>query len=64
MVEDREAGDEVRYHAIGQTASGLLLLTVFVDRSEDDREIFRIISAREASKYEQRTYADQFEERN
>jgi uncharacterized protein (DUF4415 family) len=32
-----------------------------VDRS-DGREIIRIISAREADKYEQRTYANQFEE--
>ncbi len=49
---------------VGRAASGLLLLTVFVDRSEDDREIIRIISAREANQYEQRTYTCQIEKGN
>ena len=39
--------DEMRYHAIGHTAAGPLLLTVFVDRSDDKKEIIRIISAGE-----------------
>ena len=64
VVEDREMDDEMRYHAIGHTAAGPLLLTVFVDRSDDKKEIIRIISAREAEKYEQRAYARQFEERH
>ena len=50
------------YQAIGHGTGGPLLLTVFVDRSREDRKIIRIISAREANKYEQRAYADQFEE--
>lgn len=69
VVEDCELEDEIRYQALGHAGlephlsrAGALLLTVFVDRSDDDREIIRIISAREADKYEQRTYANQFEE--
>ena len=56
VVEDCEFEGDVRYQAIGHAGSGgSLLLTVFVDRSEDDRETIRIISAREADQYEQRT---------
>jgi uncharacterized protein len=64
VVEDREVEGELRYHAIGNAGSGPLLLTVFADRSDNNREIIRIISAREADHYEQRTYASQFEEGN
>jgi hypothetical protein len=64
VVEDCEVDGEIRYHALGRAGSGPLLLTVFVDRSDDDQEIIRIISAREADQYEQRTYAGQFEEGN
>jgi uncharacterized DUF497 family protein len=46
------------------TGSGPLLVAVFVDRSYDDKEIIRIISAREEEQYEQRTYTRQFEEGN
>lgn len=62
IVEDCEVEGEVRYQAIGRGAASPLLLTVFVDRSNENREMIRIISAREANKYEQRAYADQFEE--
>ncbi len=64
VVEDCEFENEIRYHALGHAGPGLVLLTVFVDRSTDDQEIIRIISAREANQYEQRTYANQFEEGN
>jgi uncharacterized DUF497 family protein len=64
VVEDCEFESEVRYHALGYAGSGPLLLTVFADRSHDDREIIRIISAPEADQYEQRTYVNQFEEEN
>jgi len=40
--------------------SKLLLLVVFVDRSDEEQEIIHIISARKAEEYEQRTYASQF----
>jgi uncharacterized DUF497 family protein len=62
IVEDCDVDDETRYLAIGHTDSGPLVVAVFVDRSDEDREIIRIISAREAEQYEQRAYADQFEE--
>jgi uncharacterized DUF497 family protein len=61
---DPEAGDELRYHALGRSRSEILLLVVFVDRSDETGEIIRIISAREANKYEQRAYADQFKKGN
>jgi uncharacterized DUF497 family protein len=64
VVEDCEVEDELRYHALGHAESVTLLLVVFVDRSDDGREIIRIVSAREADKYEQRTYSDQFKEGN
>jgi uncharacterized DUF497 family protein len=65
VVEDCEVEGEIRYHAPGHINTGLtLVLVVFVDRSDIDREVIRIISAREADQYEQRTYADQFESGN
>jgi uncharacterized protein len=64
ILEDCEEDNEVRYHAIGYTGSGPLLVAVFVDRSDDEKEIIRIISAGEAEQYEQRTYTRQFEEGN
>ena len=51
---------EQRYGIIGLTASVVLLLVVFVDRTEADIEIVRIISARKADDYERRAYEDQF----
>jgi uncharacterized DUF497 family protein len=61
VIEDCEFGDEVRFRATGHTVCGPLLVAVFVDRSVEGHEIIRIISAREADKYEQSAYADQFE---
>ena len=64
VVEDRDADGEIRYHAIGHGTAGPVLVTVFEDRSSDDVEVIRIISAREAERYEQRAYTRQFEEGN
>jgi len=64
VVEDSEIEDELRYQALGKSGSGLLIVAIFVDRSTDEREIIRIISARKAEQYEQRTYASQFQEGN
>jgi uncharacterized DUF497 family protein len=64
VTEDCEVGSEIRYHAIGYPRSGLLLAVVFVDRSEQGREIVRIVSARKADAYEQGAYSDQFTQRN
>jgi uncharacterized protein len=60
VVQDCEIEGEIRYHAIGYAASHRLLTVVFVDRSQEDREIIHIISARKAEAYEQSTYSDQF----
>ena len=65
IVEDCEVDGEIRYHALGFTGSrDLLLIVVFVDCSTEEEEILRIVSARKGDKYEERTYARQFEEGN
>ena len=58
--EDRIIEGEQRWHAIG-AVSALLLLVVHVYREDhqDGEEIIRIISAREASQRERRTYLQQ-----
>ena len=44
---------------IGMTNGLKLVVAVFVDRSEGDIEILRIISARRAVAYEESIYEDQ-----
>jgi len=59
FVEDQ---GEQRYHVIGLTRGLVLILVVFVDRSEDDDpEVIHIISARKADQNEQGIYSDQFQ---
>jgi uncharacterized protein len=60
VVEDCEVDGEPRYHAIGYATSELLLTVVYVDHSDDEREIIQIVSARKADAYEQAAYSDQF----
>jgi uncharacterized DUF497 family protein len=50
---------EPRYLAIGMTRNLVLVVVVFVDRSEPAVEIIHIISARKAVAYEQSIYEDQ-----
>jgi uncharacterized protein len=50
---------EQRYLAIGITRSLLLVVVVFVNRTEPAGEIIHIISARKAVAYEQSIYEDQ-----
>jgi uncharacterized DUF497 family protein len=63
FIEDQ---GEQRYGVIGLTRNVVLLLVVFVDRTEADFlagrdvESIHIISARKADDYERRTYEDQF----
>jgi uncharacterized DUF497 family protein len=57
FIEDQ---GEQRYGIIGLTRNAVLLLVVFVDRTEADIEIVRIISARKADDYERKAYEDQF----
>jgi len=42
------------------TRSWVLLLVVFVDRSDPAAEVIHLISARKAVDYEKSTYEDQF----
>ena len=61
IFEDRVVAGELRYLAIGYTRSQNQLLAVaFTDRSTTTRRSNHIISAREAERYEQTTYSDQF----
>jgi len=52
---------EQRYLAIGMTLKMMLVVVVFVDRSEPSIEIIHIISARKAVTYEQSIYEDQID---
>ena len=47
---------ERRYLAIGMTHNLVLVVVVFVDRSDPSDEIIHIISARKATAYEERIY--------
>jgi uncharacterized DUF497 family protein len=49
---------EQREAIIGMTGKGLLVLVIFVDRTDDDRPLIRIISARKAINYEKRLYIE------
>jgi uncharacterized DUF497 family protein len=49
-----------RYHLIGLCAGLILLVVVFVERSEAGEEVIRIISVRKALKYEEKLYEGQF----
>ena len=61
LIKDRidaETGEQ-RWHAIGVASvdeEGALLVVAHVYRGQNDEEIIRIISAREASKRERRLY--------
>ena len=57
FIEDQ---GEQRYGIIGLTENVVLLLVVFVDRTEADIAIIRIISARKADDYDRKAYEDQF----
>lgn len=51
---------EQRLQIVGMTRNLVLLLVVFVDRSEANIEVIHVISARKAQAYEQSAYEDQF----
>ena len=50
---------ERRYLAIGMARKLVLVVVVFVDRSEPSVEVIHIISARKAVAYEESIYEDQ-----
>lgn len=55
-----ESAGEQRYQIIGMTGKLVLLLVVFVDRSQPDVDVIHLISARKAVDYEESIYNDQF----
>lgn len=59
VVENDFADGEQREQAIGITASVALAAVIFVDRSDADSVVIRIISARKANAYETRIYTAQ-----
>jgi hypothetical protein len=58
FIEDQ---GEQRYATIGLTQGLVLLLVVFVDRTEADIETIHIVSARKAEKYEAKIYTAHIE---
>jgi len=61
VVENDFIEDEQRDMAIGRIANQTLVAMVFVDRSEPDIQVIRIICARKAVAYEKSQYQDQFD---
>lgn len=59
LAENYFVRGEQRLEIIGMTNNLILLLVVFVDRSDEDIEIIHIISARKAVAYEESIYTDQ-----
>lgn len=57
IVMDRSGSDEERYWAIGQVASGVLVV-VHLYPDPLDEGLVRIISARKAEPHERRKYED------
>jgi len=57
FIEDQ---GEQRYGLLGMSYGLVLLLVIFVDRSDRNAETIHLISARKADRYEQSAYEDQF----
>ena len=55
---DRVEDGELRWHAIGFIEEEIMLLVVHVFHEEEESEIIRIISAREANRAERRRYEE------
>ena len=63
LVEDSSEYEEPRWHAFGMTADGLVLMVVHTILEDQESlvsvDIIRIISARQATRRERRTYESQ-----
>jgi uncharacterized DUF497 family protein len=60
LMQDRIAGGEQRWHAIGAVSAALLIVVhVYREDNVNGEEIIRIISAREANQRERRIYIQQ-----
>lgn len=61
IYDEKHSEYEDRYITIGSIGEKVFLVTVvYTDRSEDEEEIVRIISARKATETERRMYYDQY----
>ena len=54
---DRIEGDEERWHTVGMV-EGVVLIVAHTFSGHGDEEVIRIISARKATKHEQRFYEE------
>ena len=59
MPDPDHSESEERWLGLGSLRNLTLVVTVFVDRSESNEQIIRIISARKASKAEKQQYLNQ-----
>jgi uncharacterized protein len=59
LAKDRIVEGEQRWHAIGAVSEALLLVVHIYQEEDNDEEIIRIISAREANQRERRIYIQQ-----
>ncbi len=57
LTDDDHSGDEIRFHAYGQSAAGRPLLVSFTLRQS--ATMIRIISARNMSRRERQRYAEE-----
>jgi uncharacterized DUF497 family protein len=61
--KDRVVEGEQRWHAIGSTSGAILLVVhVYRRKAQNEEEIIRIVSAREANQRERRIYLQQTSE--
>ena len=58
--QDRIEGGEQRWQTLGMADGVLLLLVAHTVRNEQDSEVIRIISAREAMRKEKRDYEQKY----
>lgn len=56
LFDDEHSEDEDRWILLGKSLKEMILVVVHTFRDKDDVEIVRIISARKATKNEQKTY--------
>ena len=60
VIEDVDTEEELRYNAIGYAAANLFVVVTYLDLSEEEEEVIRLISARKGDAFEESVYADQF----
>lgn len=58
LYDEGHSGNEDRWISIGQSLSGSILVVVHTYRKMKGKETVRIISARKASKYEEKQYIE------